>query len=105
METENEGMITEKMISEDIEMSVEEDDQRMETETTIERMAENDHDQEKNIMNYYESLKGKFFFEALQFQKEHFFELPAKDENVHPLTFEKRTETDTIIALALFIVR
>ena len=98
METENERMITEKMISEDIEMSVEEGDQRMETETVKERMAENDHDQEKNIMNYYESLKGKFFFEALQLQKDNFLELLE-------LTSKKRTKTETIIALALFIVR
>ena len=83
----------------------EEDDQERETETANERMADNDHDQEKNIKNYYESLEGKSFFETLQFQKENFFELPASDENVHPLTLEKRTSTDMIIALALFFMR
>ena len=86
-------------------LSREEGDQEMETETANERMADNGHDQEKKIENYLESLGGKSLFEILQFQKENFFELPVSDDNVHPLTLEKRTIKDAIIAIVLFFMR
>ena len=109
METASERMITVKMVSEDqdIEMSPltgEEGNQERETETANEG-RDNDHDQEKNINDYLESLKDNFFFKSLQNQKENFLKLPASDENVHPLTFKKRTKTHMIIALALFFMR
>ena len=83
----------------------EEGNQEMETETANDRKADNSHDQENKIEDYYESLKDKSLLEALQFQRENFFELPVSDDNVHPLTLEKRTIKDAIIAIVLFFMR
>ena len=78
----------------------------------IDQEREPDHDQEKNIEDYYESFEDKSFFETLQWQRDNFFEFPASEENTQ--TKEKRTRKDAIIAkvakispiaLALFFMR
>ena len=96
------------MISEDIEMSPlpgEEGDQEMETETAHDRKADDSHDQEKKIENYYESLGEKNFLEALQFHKENFLRFPASKEDVASLTLKKSTIKDAIMARVLFFKR
>ena len=118
------------MISEDIEMTPlprEEDDQEIETgneieeieemsphprdeaalemETENERIVDIDEELKKKIKDYFDSFQSKSFIETLQFQKENFIEFPASEENIHPLTLEKRTRKDTIIALVLFFMR
>ena len=60
---------------------------------------------EKTIEGYYESLSSKSFKETLKFHKENILHLPSREENIHPLTLEERTRIDTIIAVALFILR
>ena len=110
IDTENERMIMMKRVSGEIEeMSPlpreETNDERDTDETANERMTDNDDDKEKTIEDYFKSLKDKSFLETLQFQKENFIELPASDENIHPVTLENRTITDALIALALFFMR
>ena len=97
-----------KIISEDIEMSPlpgKEGDQEMETETANDRIADYSHDQENKIEDYYHSLKDKTLLEALQFQRENFFENPETDANVDPLTLKKRTIKDAIKARVMFFMR
>ena len=90
----------------------EEDDQGNQNDITSNRdsddnsaMEESNQVEAKTIEGYYVSLASKSFKETLKFQKENILHLPSREENVHPLTLEERTRIDTIIAIALFILR
>ena len=103
LETGNERSVTVEIIEEISPLPTEEEGQEIETAT--ERMADNDHDEEKKIEDYLESCRRPTFLQTLQFQTKNFITFPASDENVHPLTREKRTEKEAIIALVLFFTR
>ena len=68
-------------------------------------IEENRQVEENTIEGYYESFSSKSLKETLQFQKKNIFDFPSWEENIHPLTLEKRAVKDTIIAIASFLLR
>ena len=80
-------------------------DSQSQAEEGRQEVEESNQVKEKTVEGYYESISSKSFNETLKFHKENILHLPSMEENVHPLTLEERTRIDTIIAIAMFLMR